>query len=149
MSVKRSWLLLAGHPFFLVILCQCKLKKCEHGGGWERTDKKIITQCKDKKCGDEKDKIYFFFEKKTAVCPTIISYKLKTTANNTLRSCLAFAIADYDTFILSAGIYQFCFFLFVKKEGEDVPFFFVLFENFGTIWNFCSISNPVVFKFGV
>ena len=58
MSVKRSWLLLAGHPFFLVILCQCKLKKCEHGGGWERTDKKIITQCKDKKCGDEKDKIY-------------------------------------------------------------------------------------------
>ena len=104
LSIKRSWLLLAGHPFFLVILCQCTLKNCEHRGGWERTEKKNITQCKYKEYDDEKDQINFYFEKKTAVCRTVISYKLKTTANNTLRSCLAFAIADYDTFILSAGI---------------------------------------------
>ena len=66
--------------------------------------RKTLLSANTKKCDDEKNQINFYFEKKTAVCRTIISYKLKTTANNTLRSCLAFAIADYDTFILSAGI---------------------------------------------
>ena len=63
LSVKRSWLLLAGHPFFLVILCQCTLKNCEHGGGWERTEKKNITQCKYKKMWRWKESNKFLFRK--------------------------------------------------------------------------------------
>ena len=66
--------------------------------------RKSLLSAKTKNVTMKRIKYTFFFEKKTAVCRTIISYKLKTTANNTLRSCLAFAIADYDTFILSAGI---------------------------------------------
>ena len=96
----------------------------------EKEQKRIPLLSANTKNVTMKRIIYFYFEKKMTVCRTIISYKLKTTANNTLRSCLAFAISDYDTFILSAGIYQFCFFLWVKLGGEEgqeeeaVPFFF-------------------------